>query len=182
METVVRHATRPIVALVILIACGYASFAFCILPYRCNAVKAVTMSSTNNAFPHIGSPRAGEIARRNLNALEPCRRLFCRDLSTEMIAAANYRILGRNDEALRLYRNSLKRDQRPEIYYNIANTEVALGAREAALNDFVRACIFNPFMIHEIDDGQLHEQTIARLIQMRPEDAEFIRMIAAIQP
>jgi hypothetical protein len=120
------------------------------------------------------------MARRNLDVLEPCMRVTCRDVSLDMIAAANLRLLGRDSDAIAMYRHALSLDRRPEIYLNLASSELVLGNRSAARDDTMRATMFNPWLIAQIDDGLLRRDVVAKMIELRPENAEFIRYVDSL--
>jgi tetratricopeptide (TPR) repeat protein len=174
MEAVVS-ALRAAAALLVAAAAGLALYFFCVLPYRCNVVKKARLGVTNFAFAN-GATAAGRMAaRRNLDAFGPCLNDLCRDVSVDMLAAANYRVVNRPDEAIRLYRDALRRDTRPEIYVNLAAAELMLGDRRAARDHALRATLFNTGMIAEVDDGLLRAETAAALIRLHPEKADLIR-------
>lgn len=174
------HVARRAAAVTIILAAGYAFYAFCVVPYQCNVLRKSLTHSTAEAFARRDTPEAAVVGRRNLAAISRCRVPTCRDLDTEMIAAANYRIIGRDADAAQLYRDALRFDRRPEIYYNLANTELAMGRREAAIADFVRASIFNPWLIRDINDGQARAEVLERLVRLRPEDREYLHYIDSV--
>jgi tetratricopeptide (TPR) repeat protein len=96
-----------------------------------------------------------------------------------MIVAANYRVLGRNDEAIRFYREALRLDPRPELYVNLGAAELAVGDRNTARNDALSGALFSPFSVRFIEDGQLREEVVQQLITLRPENEKYIREVAA---
>jgi tetratricopeptide (TPR) repeat protein len=173
------NVARRLIALVLVASGAYAFYLFCYLPYRCNLIKKSTTLSTEDAYAHIGTPEGSIKARRNLSALRTCLNLGCRDVSSEMIAAANYRVLGRNDEAIRLYREALRLDPRPELYVNLGAAELAAGDRDAARDDALSGALFSPFSVRFIEDGQLRQEVVERLITLRPENEKYIREVAA---
>ncbi len=174
-------AVRRLTAIAVVAAGAYAFYFFCVLPYRCNRIKNAHILSTESAYANIGTPEGSLQARRNLAALLECMRPTCRDVSLDMIAAANDRVLGRQDEAIRLYRDALRRDRRPEIYVNLAAAEAAAGDRGAAREDLLRASLFSPWAIKSVEDGQLREEVIRRLIALRPENEAYIRFVDTVQ-
>ena len=100
---------------------------------------------------------------------------LCRDVSLDILAAANYRAVNRPAEAMGLYLDALRRDQRPELYVSLAETELMLGDRNAAREHALRGTLFNVAMISELDDGLLREETARALIKLHPEKADVIR-------
>lgn len=176
------NAVRKLVALATVVAGAYAFYAFCLLPYRCNRLKNALIRPSERAFQRAGTPEGSIAARQNLAALQECMRASCRDVSLDMIAAANYRVISRNQEAIALYRDALRLDRRPEIYLNLAATEIAAGDRSGARVEMVRAAMFNPWMIGAIDDGLLRREVVNEVIARRPENADFIRYVDALPP
>lgn len=166
---------RAAVGIAVAIAAACALYFFCVLPYRCNVVKKARLRSTEYAFDQGGTTAGRIAARRNLDALLPCMTSICNDVSLDMLAAANYRILGQPEAAIQLYRDALRRDRRPEIYVNLAMTELAVGDRNAARDHALRAVLFNTGMLASLDDGLLRAETAKKLIELYPAKAEYIR-------
>lgn len=165
---------RGAAALLVIAAAGGALYVFCVLPYRCNVVKKARLSSTKFAFEQAQTPSGRLVARRNIDAFAPCMNALCRDVSLDMLAAANDRVLGRPDEAIGLYFDALRRDVRPEIYVSLAESELALGNRKAAGEHALRATLFNVAMLADIDDGLLRDETASALIALHPEKTNEI--------
>jgi tetratricopeptide (TPR) repeat protein len=174
-------AVRRLTAIAIVAACAYAFYVFCVLPYRCNRIKNAHILPTEYAYAHAGTPEGSLRAQRNLEELRECMRPTCRDVSLDMIAAANDRVLGRYDEAVRLYRDALRLDRRPEIYVNLAAAEAAAGDRGSAREDLLRAILFSPWAIRSIEDGQMRQEAVQQLIALRPENEAYIRYIDTVQ-
>lgn len=174
-------AARRLIAVAVVAAGVYAFYAVCFLPYRCNRIKNAYIRPTEDAYDRMGTPEGSLRAQRNLSVLLQCMKPFCRGVSLDMIAAANYRVLGRFDDSIRLYRDALLLDRRPELFANLAATEAAAGYREAARNDLLQAGLFSPWAIRSIEDGQLRQDVIQQLIALRPENADYIRYVNTVQ-
>ncbi len=174
-------AIPRMIAVTVIAAGAYAIQVFCVLPYRCNRIKNAHIRSTEAAYSHIGTPEGSIQARRNLAALLQCMGPTCRDVSLDMILAANYQVLGRNDEAIGAYRDALRLDHRPELYANLATVEVATGNRNAAREDLLRAALFSPWAVRFMEDGALRQEVVQRLIALRPENADYIRYVDTVQ-
>ena len=170
---------RWLVATLVVIVGSIVALVFCVQPYRCNLVKQEATGLTAYAYQRRDTPAGRVAALKTLAVLAPCLRFNCRDVTLDLIAAGNYRALGLHQEALDAYRDALRFDRRPEIFLNRAATEMALGERGRALEDALRACLFNPWMIQGIEDSQLRGEVIDRLIALRPENEEYIRYIDA---
>lgn len=166
---------RRIAALAIVAAGVYALDVFCVLPWRCNLVRKARAQATDAAYNAVGSPEARIAARRNLDAVLPCTSATCRDIAVDMLAAANYRLLGQNDTAVQFYEHALRLDRRPEILMNLGVTELAAGDRAAARRHLLQASLFNVYMVAQIEDGVMRQEVVKELIALRPENADFIR-------
>ncbi|HSY52585.1 MAG TPA: hypothetical protein VLC46_27545 [Thermoanaerobaculia bacterium] len=174
-------SVRRLIAIAVVAAGACAFYFFCVLPYGCNRIKNAHIRSTEFAYAHAGTPEGSLQAKRNLAELQECMRPTCRDVSAYMIAAANDRVLGRYAEAIRLYRDALQLDHRPELYVNLAAAEAAAGDREAAREDSLRASLFSPWAVRSIEDGQLRQEVVQRLIALRPENEAYIRYVDTVQ-
>jgi len=173
---------RRIVAVVVVALGACAFYLFCVLPYRCNVVKKTQLLSTQYAFDRAGTTVGTIRARQNVDALLRCADVICGDVSLDMLLAANYRVLRQYDQAIAHYRDALGRDPRPEIYVNLAEVEIAIGDRNAARADLVRAALFNAWMISRIDDGLLRQEVVREVIALHPEHAAYIREIDSVPP
>ncbi len=167
---------RGAASLLVVTAAGCALYLFCVLPYRCNVLKKAQLGATQFAFDHAQAPSGRLAARRAIDAFAPCLNALCRDVSLDMLAAANARVLGRADEAADLYLDALRRDVRPEIYLNLAEVELQLGNRKAAREHALRAALFNVAMLANIDDGLLRDETATAVIALHPEKTAEIRV------
>ncbi|MEA2235579.1 MAG: hypothetical protein QOC81_303 [Thermoanaerobaculia bacterium] len=172
---------RRLAAIAVVAAGAYALQVFCILPYRCNRIKNAWILPTGEAYSRMGTPEGSLQARRNLAALEECMKPTCRDVSLDMIAAANNRVLGRYDEAIRLYGHALLLDRRPELYANLASAEIAVGNRVAAREHFLRAALFAPWSVQSIQDGKMRQEVVQQLIALRPENADYIHYVDTVR-
>ena len=139
---------RFIIALILLVGI-VAAYQLAAVPYHCNIVERRLEESTREA---LGQP-AGEAAisaRHNgaevAKAIERCPAVA----NFYMIAAANFRILRRFEEAEKMYLTALELERRPEIYFQLATTQADLGKLEPAIENFSRACRFVPSLIDQV--------------------------------
>jgi tetratricopeptide (TPR) repeat protein len=93
------------------------------------------------------------------------------------LAAINYRTLGRDEVALRLYRDSLELDRRPETFANIGDTMLALGDRRGAYENYLKAALFFPAYLYLIDDIPLRLQVREEVLRRQPEQEWTIRRL-----
>jgi tetratricopeptide (TPR) repeat protein len=169
---VVRYAA---VAVVVALA-AWSAYAFAYRPLVCHRLKQ-SMIDQSYAGYTTRSFRDLDQARLNLTLLEPCFTIGCRDLTLMFTAAVNYRTLGRNEVALGLYQEALRYEQRPEIYGNIADTYLALGNREAAYENYLKAVFFHPEHLREIGDGVMRRRVRDEVLRRYPEQKQFIEYI-----
>jgi tetratricopeptide (TPR) repeat protein len=66
------------------------------------------------------------------------------------ILGSNLRLLFRHDEAVRVYREALDYDRRPELYLNLGMALVEAGRTEEAMEPLVLAGVFEPMYIPQI--------------------------------
>ena len=103
--------------------------------------------------------RAAAIARTSLDMIEPCLERSSSEVDVYMIAAANYRTLGRLPDAVRMYKTALAYDRRPEIYYNLGIVELQLQQRPAAMADLLTAVRFSRMYMSDLPDDVRNELT-----------------------
>jgi tetratricopeptide (TPR) repeat protein len=181
VEAVVTALRYAIAAAAIALG-AWALHAFCVLPYRCNVLSQSMLPPTTLAFRNAETVKGRILARSNLDTLAACFGAACRDVSIDMLAAANYRSVADYEAAIRTYGDALRRDERPEIYLNLAAAEVAAGRRDAAREHLFRAAQFNPYTISQIEDGALRHEVVERMLALRPENADFIRITDTFMP
>jgi len=172
-----KTALRYLACVVILAAALAAIHAYVVIPFRCNQEKKRATQTTTEAFKYTGSFAAIQSGRATMIRLAPCFRAGCLDVPLYMAMAANARLAGRSDEAIRLYTEALELDHRPEIYYNLAEAQLQLGRRVEAYHNYIEAVLFNPFFLHEIDDGDLRSRVYQQVIQRRPREKEFYKYV-----
>lgn len=118
-----------------------ALYRWCWMPHRCNQIEKAAELTTERTLEIGGgyteAVRAREAAQRVVACIEHART----DVNLYMLAAANYRALGRFDEALAMYRAALRYDRRPELYFNIGETYLAMGNAEEANRFLVAAAL-----------------------------------------
>ena len=130
---------------------------YVVVPYDCNirlkragdAMQA-TLSSARDKM------RAAELARATIHILQPCVQAYPDNIGAQMVLAASYRELGRHREAASAYETALRYDRRPELYLNLGQTQIAIGDSNAALQNLVLACVYNPAYLDDI--GEYHTE------------------------
>ena len=139
---------RVIIALILLLG-AVASYRLAAVPYHCNIVERRLEEATRRALREPAGEAAisarhnsSEVAR----AIERCPAVA----NFYMIAAANFRILRRFEEAEKMYLTALEMERRPEIYFQLATTQADLGKLEPAIENFSRACRFVPTLIDQV--------------------------------
>ena len=165
------NLARVAASLLIVAGAAAALDCLCIKPYRCNLIEQRGEARTSADWEitlQTNHPwRAMVGARRSLDLITPCLDDCSANVGMLMLAGANYRILHRYDEAAEAYRRALRYDRRPEIYFNLGQTEVAAGQREQAVADLVMAGRSGGYTNY-IDDPLIQAEVERRLAAIHP--------------
>lgn len=153
-------------ALTILLA-GLALDKVCLDPYVCNLRLSSLRKATERAFADADGQRAAIVARTLLVQIADCRPAFEQRSARAMLTAANERILGRLEEALRSYEFALDSDRRPELFLNAGLVLSQLNEHERARDNLAAAGFFDPNMIAAIDDPRYRDEVL--IIVSNPE-------------
>jgi tetratricopeptide (TPR) repeat protein len=130
-------------------------------PYRCNVIKKSLEQNTLKLFDYADQYVVAQKARYYLATLASCGDPT--DIDLYMLRAANYRVLGRLTDAEATYQMALRYDQRPEIFFNLAQIQLALGKRDEAIENYSTAVRFNPYIIGDITDPAIWHEVHVRL-------------------
>jgi tetratricopeptide (TPR) repeat protein len=141
---------RIAAAIAVVAIAGWALNRFCLEAWRCNntvsqAERATVASFDLAAGSLTVKARTRTYAERLLPCLEHCP--AAQRVEALVVLAADYRMLNDLPRAVAAYRESLKIDFRPEIYFNLAEVEYELGERDAATRHFAVVMAVAPFMI-----------------------------------
>lgn len=169
---------------VLLVAASItAAWLLCWQPYRCNVARGSVKASTEDAYiKGRGEIQAKMAARSNLAILRGCEPWTCRTVSGLMLVAANQQVLEDYDGAAASYRAALELDRRPELYLNLGNALAHAGDRAAAERSLQQAVLFNPWMMPNIEDGELRQRAFEYLLRVRPASAEMYKYIYSLPP
>jgi len=146
-------------AALIVIAAPAVLFPWVIKPYRCNLAK----KRANNALRVIETLdthdfRVAQLARANIDLLQSKCNCCDEDTSRAMALAASYRFLGLNQRAEIIYTQALRYDRRPELYFNLGQTQIDGGNVREGVRNLITACIYNPAYLDEI--GTHHPEVL----------------------
>lgn len=137
---------------------------------RCNLAKGEINRSVRR-FDRIGNEYERIVrARRNVAKCQECLAIFPQDYQLHMLRAANLRILGSYDEAVRTFEYALTLTERPEIYAQIGELEIERGNIEAARRALLKAATFNLTYVETVDEplrGEIYEAVLARYNRVR---------------
>jgi tetratricopeptide (TPR) repeat protein len=150
----VIRIVRIIATVAVVVAALWGLDRYCLRPYRCNRVKLDAQRAVSRAF-EVGY-KPSDIAntmRAHQRALQACFDCTPTDVSLHMDMAALYRYIGRNEDAEQTYKEALRYDERPEIYLNLGQTQMALHKEKEAIASFARAAVFNPYNLQHLDLG-----------------------------
>ena len=154
-----RRSGIVIVRAAAVVLAAFGVYCLCILPYRGTVVEAAVQRRSERADV-ADQQHAVILARQNLNDLDRVaagRRLAA---SWYMLYAGNLTLLDRWPEAIDIYTQALRIDQRPEIYFNRGLAHLHHGEHAAAVADLVTAARFDPFVTDQLG-GELQKQVRA---------------------
>ncbi len=133
---------RLFAAAIASIICGTAVVRDAVPRLRCNRTETILERRTLAAYQAYDFSAVAPGARRNLMEARECLAQDPMNVNLHMIAGANYRILGRFDEAAAEYREALRYDRRPELYLNLGQTLIAANRHEQGVQALVAAARF----------------------------------------
>lgn len=162
--------TAALVAAALVSVWAIARFAH--RPFRCNADISVLEARTLAAAQTASSYDRLRRARQNLVDLARLRVDCPTEVRVPMMVGTNKEMVGATREALQSYREALRIDQRPEIYVAIAMQQIQLGRVEDAVESYVTAIRFAPYIEDEIASMEIRERVQERLRWMRSPSAK----------
>ena len=151
---------------------------YTLIPIRCNRMARVVRSRTLRNFHRADDFAARIQARDDGSRALACSAKMPQQIEFYMLAAANYRISGRLEDAAELYRKALQYEKRPEIYLNLGEVLLQNGQREAGLETLVTAATFyfdegyiDYVMQHIAERDEVKSRFRKRLASMRKAEA-----------
>jgi tetratricopeptide (TPR) repeat protein len=155
-----------VVLLLLLATSAVAVITRVLLPrIECNLAKGAINRDVRN-FSRTGDDYQRALrAQRNIAKCQKCLAIFPEDHQLYMLLAANLRILGRYDDAIRTFEQALALAERPEIYAQIGEVEIERGNVEAARRALVKAATFNIVYVETVDQplrDEVYAEVFAR--------------------
>ena len=144
--------SKPLATAVVGVVAALALYRFAWLPVQCNYVEGRLRGATEAILDE--PPMRQHIrARTNLAEIERLP-LYCRrGAETQMVIAANYRILGRYPDAIAAYIAALDVEKRPEIYLQLGLTQIQDGRTDEAIRNLATAVRFHPPIVGDIPES-----------------------------
>jgi tetratricopeptide (TPR) repeat protein len=139
-------ALRSLVAAVTLFVASMLIYALCIVPYEQNVMKKRLEKEFDRLDAAAGSANfaiAPKI-RDNIDQLRRALKFSPTDPDLFMELAAEYRLIGANDEAIATLRKMLQYHRRPEIYLNMADLQFDRRDFAGATESYAYAVAFAP--------------------------------------
>lgn len=157
MRTLARVAA--IIAAALL--CGWAFLEWAYEPLACNIALTDLTRRTNLIEQSRGHYERIARARRNLEELRalPCET----DVQLHVLIAANEESLGQYDDAAAAYRAALLVDRRPEVYALMGDALVQLGRTDEAVENYVIAARFTPYILERVPSTEVERRVKERL-------------------
>jgi tetratricopeptide (TPR) repeat protein len=140
--------TRRLLALLSLVLTAVAVWKMCWLPYACNRDKKMIEYEIAALYSQP-APDLAPQTRSLLQRIDDWRRRRPRDIDLLMERGACLRLLQQYAAAAASYRLALAHARRPEIFLNLAESELAAGNREAAIRALLPAARFDVTVLME---------------------------------
>lgn len=164
---------KILVSVVVIAAAGFAIHRWCWLPYRCDEIEKASLLMTSQTLQAGGgygeSVRARQTAARVLTCIEHVPT----NVNLYMLVAANYRVLGRYEDAIAMYRAALRYDRRPELYLNIGESYLALGNAEEAQRYLVATALFRIDIFENVPEAAKQRSWDEAFRRMK-DNAEYV--------
>lgn len=127
-----------------------------LVPYQQNVMKKEIERTFDAAYDALQAGDGIQLlpaVRSNVQRLRMALRISPTDLDLSMELAALYRVLGRHEEAISVYRHALRYHQRPEIYRNLAESQFALRDLAGATESYAHSVAFFPGEVNSVPNA-----------------------------
>lgn len=135
-------------------------------PLACNRIKNRVQTVALEMWDRPDEPSVARRAREGIAAMRQCIAVSPTDPDMYMTLAVNERLIGRLADAAATYRQALRYDRRPELFYNLGMVLLEMNQRESAALAFTEACKFDLNFANRIPDPALVE-TIVTAVRAR---------------
>ena len=140
------------------VLCVWALVQWVYVPERCSIAVTELSRRTHGALETGHEYERIVRARRNLADFGWMREQCASDVRVPMLTAANERLLGRLEEALRSYDAALAADRRPEIYAARGETLLLLGRMDEAAESYIAAARFAPDLMGVVPSEEIQRR------------------------
>ena len=144
---------------------GAALYLLVLLPYRHNLMKKEIEREFDTLLAQSGGQStkfsAAATIRGNVTRIRAALRTSPTDIDLHMELAAQYRFLGRYDDAAAAYEEALRFHRRPEIYRNLAESHLAAGRVKESIENYGFAVAFSPMEMNFVPPALMPDVTAA---------------------
>jgi tetratricopeptide (TPR) repeat protein len=161
------RALRWLGASLILVFALRSVHSLVVQPYRCNIVTIHAQKTGEALFLARQSRRTAIAARDGLYPLQRCIESCPTDVELYVNLALYELLLRRFDHAAQTYREALKYDQRPEVYFNLGLVELQRNRRTDAIASFIKACSFDFKWSLKIPDESVTSEVVTAVLKER---------------
>ena len=130
---------RIVLSVLVVAAAAVLVAVYSVSLHALNLEKRRVIVRTRNAPAWTASP----VARQNSADLAWFARFFPWDAELHELRAANFKILGRNDEAAAAYAEAIRNRPTPELYFRLGELQLATGRTEAGLANLRHAVVLD---------------------------------------
>jgi tetratricopeptide (TPR) repeat protein len=161
MDITMMRLGRWLAALALCALHGYILHSQIYQPYRCNIVRKQIIARSERAQMR-SQTTATILARTNIEILRPCLDVCRTSVDYYMLLAANLAMLGRTLEAEQMYRQALRYDRRPELYFELGQLLLVRGRRDEARQVF-RMAGYSGSYLNEIGEETMRNEMVNEL-------------------
>jgi len=161
------HAVRWLGAGLVATLAAYTVYGLAWKPLRCNITKERVQSDALRMWNRPDAPQVATKARDAIVEMERCIVACPTDIDMYMTRALNDRLIGRFEHAEDMYREALKYDRRPELFFNLGIVQLEMKQRQAAIITLTKACSFEIRFADAIPDLSVREEVVSAVQQQR---------------
>jgi hypothetical protein len=150
-----NKALRVAIQLAVTVAAVYALRALVWWPLRCSVVEKDTRLRMEAIEPIAETLKGYRVARSNYETMVRAFDECPPSLDVPMLAAANAQLFNDKTAVLLWNERALTVDRRPELYINLALSQIEAGDVQSAVKNFAIAIRFDPHSAEMIGEPRL---------------------------
>lgn len=153
---------RVAASLLLGAATAYSLERFVAQPIRCSRAAMAAEADLDRADTQPGYV-ARRIAQDVRTRMVGCECVWPKNVQTFDDVARASSLLGDEGGAIAAYERALTVSRRPSIYFALGMARLRTQDRTGAIDDFARACAFDPSLLEQISYDEIRHETELRL-------------------